>query len=284
MSSRFAGQRGLLSVGRFAAITAVRGCHAVPLAALAALVVAGGCSQGSSSSSGISQPELSVLPGPTARTLEDLQGNAAVDHPPNEDATFVWSWDCTCASGAMPPCSCPGNTALLTGGLVDSSETTKHETWTVTVFADLGSSLVSGAETAEILIVNTPPTVDLDIVSEAGMGLCISQATGSPGNNPLICSSSGPPDCPRPGRPLCAPRATSTVTSDVEISDDDDDPTTIESRAWRVNGVLVATTPSLDSSFFADGDDLELTVAVSDGEAVTTGTTGEVKVQQSAAP
>ena len=99
---------------------------------------------------------------------------------------------------------------------------------------------------------------------------------------PLICSSSGPPDCPRPGRPLCAPRATSNVTSVVVISDDDDDPATIESLEWRVNGLLVATTPSLDSSFLVAGDDLELTVAVSDGEAVTTGTTGEVRVQLAA--
>lgn len=279
MSSRFAGQCGLLSVGRLAAIPAVRGCHALSLVALVLLVVGGGCNHGSSSSSGIGQPELNLLPGPTARTLEDLQGNAAVDHPPDELPTFVWSWECTCPSGATPPCSCPGNTALLTEGLVDSTETTKNETWTVTVFADLGSSLVSSAETAEVVIVNTPPAVDPEIVPEAGMGLCVNQATGSPGNNLQVCSRSGPPDCPRLGRPLCAPRAPSMLTSVLEISDDDDDPTTIEGLQWLVNGVPVATTRTLDSSFFEEGDDLELTVAVSDGETVSTGTTGVVKVQ-----
>ena len=66
------------------------------------------------------------------------------------------------------------------------------------------------------------------------------------------------------------------------ISDDDGDPTTIESLEWRVNGALVATTPSLDSSFLVAGDDLQLAVAVSDGEAVTTGTTEEVRVQLAA--
>jgi len=277
MNSRFTGQRGLLSLGRLAATTALRGCHAVPLVALAVLVVAAACNQGSSSSSGVGQPELSVLPGSTATTLEDLQGNAAVDHPPGDEPTFVWRWECACASGAVPPCSCPGNTALLTEGLVDSSETTKNETWTVTVFADLASSSASGSETAEIVIVNTPPTVVPEIVPEAGKGLCVNQAGRPHPRNPTNCSDSG--DCPA-GRAICAPRANSMVTGvAATTSDDDGDPTTVESLQWFVNGVLIATTPTLASSFFLAGDNLELTIAVSDGEAVSTGTTGDVEVQ-----
>ena len=66
---------------------------------------------------------------------------------------------------------------------------------------------------------------------------------------------------------------------DSVTSDDDGDPTTIEGVQWFVNRELVATTETLDSSYFADGDILELKVAVSDGEAVSTGTTGDVKVQ-----
>jgi len=65
----------------------------------------------------------------------------------------------------------------------------------------------------------------------------------------------------------------------VSTSDDDGDLTTIEGLQWFVNGVLVATTPTLASSFFVAGDDLELTIAVSDGEAVSMGTTGDVRVQ-----
>ena len=276
MSSRCTGQRGLLLAGRLPAFMTMRWGHPLLFVGLAFLVAAGGCHQGSSSSSGIGQPELNLMPGPTARTLEDLQGNAAVDHPPNEVPTFVWSWECSCSPGVVLPCSCPGNTQLLTEGFVDSSETKKHQSWTATVFADLGSSLISSSETAEVLIVNTPPTVDPEILPEPDLGLCVNQS-GRPARNPRTCSSSG--DCP-PLRAICAPRANSMLTGvAATVSDDDGDPTTIEGLQWFVNGVPVATTSTLDSSFFLEGDDLELTIAVSDGEVVSMGTTGDVKVQ-----
>lgn len=228
---------------------------AASLVAIVALVAVVACSDGKDSGSSVGSVDLHVTPGKSATTVQNLQGNASVRHPPDVTPTFIWSWERD------------GVDAGITTGAVPSSDTLKDQTWEVTVFADLGSS-TSDPVSAEIRIVNSPPTITPATPTiEFGAGVC------SAGNVGLVCSDILECAILFPGfiPGVCSPQAGTTLSAPVVSGDDDNDIVNVAYQ-WLVNDVVVATTPTLDPPFFTVGDSVKVNVTANDG--VVDGPTG----------
>ncbi len=145
-----------------------------------------------------------------------LSGGATQRHPDGVTVTFAWSWDLD------------GNPSGITTQTVGPANTTKGQTWKVTVQADYGSGM-SAPETAEITIVNKLPEI-----------------------NSLTFN---------PARPTVDD--TISVVLDVEDADGD---TINLSYQWFIGGVLVATTATLDSSLTSLFDAMTVEVTPSDAD------------------
>lgn len=218
------------------------------LVALVALVGGLGCRGDANSSGNFGPVELNTSPMETATTLQDLRGNASVRHPPDETATFVWSWEAD------------GVDAANTTGIVESSDTKKRELWRVSVFADFGSS-TSDTVSAEFEIVNSPPTLVSPIRIEWVVGVCEDarprEDIGKDCNINFDCGGVFT---------LCAPRASTTLSVAPFTVDDADTDSVTFIYQWFVNGAEVATTTTLGPSFFSEDDTVNVTVTPNDGE------------------
>ena len=198
--------------------------------------------------------KLSILPGETATTIQALEGNASIQHPLDVTVAFVWSW------------KLDGADTGFTTQKIATSDTIKHQTWQVTVFADFGSS-TSESLTAQFLVVNSPPTFspdmdpgkDVPIIEwPADSGVCV---TGPRIDDACTTALS---DCG--GKFFkCAPRAGNTLSAPVMPRDDDNDTVSLAYQ-WAVNDVDVATTFTLAPSFFSADDIVGVTVTPNDGE------------------
>lgn len=169
-------------------------------------------------------PDLALTVGPKgARTDDDLVATVEVSDADQDaiDLTYTWSH---------------GTRSVQTDGpTLPAAETSRDETWTLTVRAEDEAGAVVDASAGR-LVQNTPPSVALSRVSPASV------YTGT--------------------RPSC---------QGALWIDPDDDPETYEVE-WFVNGVSQGVSDTLDPSTFERGDDLVCSLTpvdpVSTGEAV----------------
>jgi hypothetical protein len=223
-------------------------------AVLATLIGIAACTEGESSSSAYGELQLLIEPGATPTTIYDLEGNASITHPSGDEPTFVWSWECVCA---VDPSG-------FTTRIVESSNTVKHETWWVTVYAEF-SDRVTDPITAEFDVINSPPTIPFfprPVISGGPDGGTCTKAT-FPASIGDVCTTIS--DCGRRGERLCEPQADSTLEAPVTTSDDDGDLVTVAYQ-WSVNSVPVSTSETLPPSFFDVGDLVEVEITPNDGE------------------
>lgn len=212
-------------------------CGVLALAAGVALLGGFGCKK-NSSSSGSRPLSVTISPsGTNPRTTFDLTANANISTTgPTPVYTFSWTVD--------------GVDAGISSNVVPKSTTVKHETWEVTVFADVGGT-VSGPVTDSVTIVNTPPVITTSPIRILPTN---PRRTG-------FCSSTD-------------------LSVTVSVTDDDGDPVTL-TYSWEATptgappGTLptvlqttttASTTSTLSSSLTTPGDQLRVRVTPRDDE------------------
>jgi hypothetical protein len=231
-----------------------------PLAALLVLVAGFACNDdGGSSGDEFGPVELFVTPGPTASTNEDLWGNASVETPAFEPVTFAWSW------------TVDGVDAGVTDNMVPASSTAKNQVWEVTAVASF-STTTAAPVSAQVLILNSTPTITSAVIvpEPPAPGECTvaygSAQVGDPCTSDVDCGFNS--NTFQFGKCQLGAYDTSTLTVQVQTQDPDGEPVTV-AYVWTVNGVSVATTPTLEPSCgcFAAGDVVGVVVTPSDGQA-----------------
>lgn len=207
---------------------------------------------------------LRIQPEVPTTTLLDLEGNVSIQHPTGMTPTFVWSWE---RNDVVEP--------LQTTRSVASTDTTKNETWRVTVFADFGSS-TSESASATFTVINSPPTMipAIPLIVER---ICSAGDSAQIGNSCSFDFQCGFASGICGGAPNDVPLTTDAVTT----ADDDNDVVTVRYQ-WFVNSVMGPTTAALDPSFTAPGDIVFVEITPNDGQDDgETGASSSVEIQPS---